>query len=163
VGAGIGMSAGAGIGAGIGGSTNGGGLGVTTSVTGFDGVTTTKSSFTGLDGKTTSSTVTTQGSSGGIFGSASAGMTASGGAFAGLGTSRTTLPSAGFNPDMLLPPPLPPGGPNASYDVSGRVVSNNGQVAASYSASAVTVWCGGEDESVGRRSRSHSRPHSHAR
>jgi hypothetical protein len=143
IGAGIGggIGIGAGMSAGIGGSAGGAGFGVTTSVTGFDGVTTTKSSFTGLDGSRTSSTVTTQGSSGGIFGSASAGMTASGGAFAGLGSSRTTLPSAMFNPDMLLPPPLPPGGPNASYDVSGRVVSNNGQVAATYSASAgVTVW-----------------------
>ena len=146
-GIGIGASAGGGIGAGIsggiGGSAGGGiGISASTSVTGFDGVTTnsTSASFTGLDGVTRSSSSTTQSSMGG-FGSASAGISASAGAFAGLGASRTSMPGAGFNPDRLLPPPLPATGAQARYDVSGRVVSDNGQVAASYSARAgVAVW-----------------------
>jgi hypothetical protein len=51
------------------------------------------------------------------------------------------LPGAGFNPDLFLPPRVPISGTNTSYDVSGRVVSGNGQMAASYSARAgVTVW-----------------------
>lgn len=142
--AGAGFSMGGGISAGIGGGigvsggigAGGGGFGITTtsSVTGFDGVTTTKtnSSFTGLGGVTQSASSTTQ---------STAGISASAGAFAGLGTSRTTLPSAGFNPDSLLPLPAPSAGANASFDVSGRAVSGSGQVAASYSARAgVTVW-----------------------
>lgn len=148
-GIGIGASAGAGIaagisgGIGISGSASGGiGISASTSVTGFNGVTTTSTSasFTGLDGITRSSSSTTQSSAGG-FGSASAGISASAGAFAGLGASRTSMPGAGFNPDRLLPPPLPATGAQARYDVSGRVVSDNGQVAASYSARAgVAVW-----------------------
>lgn len=147
-GAGIGMSAGAGIGmsAGLG----GGGIGISTStsVTGLDGVTTTTSSstMTGLDGVTHSNSMTTQ-TSGGMgmggvgfgMGSASAGMTASGGAFAGLGMSRTTMPPASFNPDTLLPPPLAAGA-GASFDVSGRLVGSEQQVAASYSHTSVTTW-----------------------
>lgn len=138
-GAGIGLSGSVGIGgsAGIGAGMSGGGFGITTStsVTGFDGMTrtTTNSSFTGPGGTTHSSSSTMT--------SSSAGVSASAGAFAGLGMSRTTLPSAGFNPESLLPPPAPAAGPRASYDVSGRVVSDDGQVAASYSARAgVQVW-----------------------
>lgn len=143
IGASVGAGIGAGISGGIGGSAGGGiGISASTSVTGFDGVTTnsTSASFTGLDGVTRSSSSTTQSSMGG-FGSASAGISASAGAFAGLGASRTSMPGAGFNPDRLLPPPLPATGAQARYDVSGRVVSDNGQVAASYSARAgVAVW-----------------------
>ena len=138
IGASVGAGIGAGISGGIGGSAGGGiGISASTSVTGFDGVTTnsTSASFTGLDGVTRSSSSTTQSSMGG-FGSASAGISASAGAFAGLGASRTSMPGAGFNPDRLLPPPLPATGAQARYDVSGRVVSDNGQVAASYSARA---------------------------
>jgi hypothetical protein len=50
------------------------------------------------------------------------------------------LPGAGFNPELLLPPPMPVSGTNTVFDVSGRTVSGNGQIAASYSARAVTVW-----------------------
>lgn len=90
-------------------------------MTGFDGVTRTTSSSS--------------------VGSGSTGIPATAGAFAGLGASRTTLPGAGFDPDRLLPPPLPGGGASTSYDVSGRAVSGDGQFAASYSAHAgVTVW-----------------------
>lgn len=133
IGGGVGIGGGAGIGmsAGIG----GGGITTSTSVTGFDGMTktTTNSSFTGPGGTARSSSSTMIGSS--------AGVSASAGAFAGLGASRTTLPGAGFNPESLLPPPAPAAGPRASYDVSGRVVSDDGQVAASYSArSGVQVW-----------------------
>jgi hypothetical protein len=71
----------------------------------------------------------------------SAGIPASAGAFNGLGSSRMTLPGAGFNPDLLLPPPMPVGTSSTYYDVSGRAISSNGQVAASYSAGAgVSVW-----------------------
>lgn len=156
MGGGIGLSAGAGIGMsggiGIGGSAGvglgmsaglnvglgGGGIGISTStsVTGFDGVTHSSSttSVTGFDGVTR----TTSSSS---VGSGSTGIPATAGAFAALGASRTTLPGAGFDPDRLLPPPLPGGGASTNYDVSGRAVSGDGQVAASYSAHAgVTVW-----------------------
>ncbi len=142
-GIGVGISGGIGIGGSIGGAAGAGiGISTSTSVTGLNGVTTTSTSasFTGLDGVTRSSSSTTQSSVGG-FGSASAGISASAGAFAGLGASRTSMPGAGFNPDRLLPPPLPATGAQARYDVSGRVVSDNGQVAASYSARAgVAVW-----------------------
>lgn len=126
MGASAGLSAGAGLGASVGvGMTAGAGLGA----------------GAGIDIGVSAGTFGGAGFSAGIGGSASAGMTASGGAFAGLGTSRTTLPSAGFNPDLLLPSPLPPTGTGASFDVSGRVVSGSGQVAASYSAqSGVVVW-----------------------
>ena len=153
---GIGLSAGAGIGMsggiGIGGSAGvglgmsagldiglgGGGIGISTStsITGLDGVTHSSSttSVTGFDGVTR----TTSSSS---VGSGSTGIPATAGAFAGLGASRTTLPGAGFDPDRLLPPPLPGGGARTNYDVSGRAVSGDGQFAASYSAHAgVTVW-----------------------
>lgn len=147
--AGFGMSAGAGIGisAGAGVGVSGGGIGISTStsVTGFDGVTTTttSSSTTGFDGVTRSSTTTSQsaGGFGGMgFGSASAGVTASAGAFAGLGTSRTTMPSAGFDLDSLLPPPLPAAGAGANFDVSGRLVGGEQQVATTWSHSSVTTW-----------------------
>lgn len=69
-------------------------------------------------------------------GSASAGVSASQGAFAALGSSKTTLPAGGFSLDKLLPPPAPAVGPNAHFDSTGKVVSSGGQVAASYSASA---------------------------
>jgi len=63
------------------------------------------------------------------------------GAFAGLGTSRTTLPGAYFNPDVLLPPPNVRVGTSTIFDVSGRAISADGQVAAAYSArSSVTTW-----------------------
>ena len=138
--AGFGMTAGAGAG-----FSSGGGFAMTTStsITGFDGVTrtTTTSRTTGFDGVTRTSTASSELGGGMAWGSASAGVTASAGAFAGLGQSRTTLPSAGFDPDRLLPPPLPGGGVTTRYDVSGRAVSADGQVAASYSArAAVTVW-----------------------
>ncbi len=69
-------------------------------------------------------------------GSASAGVSASQGAFAALGTSKTTLPSGGFSLDKLLPPPAPVVGANAQFDSTGKVVSAGGQVAAVYTASA---------------------------
>ena len=126
-------------------STSGGGFSMTTStsVTGFDGVTTIRTTTTtsGFDGITRTTTTTGQTTSGQPWGSATVGIPATAGAFAGLGSSRTTLPGAGFNSDLLLPPPLPVGGTNTFYDVSGRAVSGSGQVAASYSARAgVTVW-----------------------
>lgn len=147
-GAGIGMSGGIGIGgsAGVGLGMSAGldiglgggriGISTSTSITGLDGVTHSSSttSVTGFDGVTR----TTSSSS---VGSGSTGIPATVGAFAGLGASRTTLPGAGFDPDRLLPPPLPGGGASTNYDVSGRAVSGDGQFAASYSAHAgVTVW-----------------------
>jgi hypothetical protein len=83
----------------------------------------------------------TIGQSGGFasYGSPTSGVPAAWGAFAGLGPSRTTLPGAGFDPDRLLPPPLPGAGVTTIYDVSGRALSDNGQVAASYGA-RVTLW-----------------------
>lgn len=150
IGGGIGLSGGIGAGAGIGAAVgigiggSGGGLGLTTStsVTGFDGVTRTDTtaSVTGLDGVTRTTSSSTS-STGGSFGSGSAGAMASAGAFAGLGTSRTSLPPSTFNLDSLLPPPLPATGNGANYDISGRVVSSDGQIAASYAAqSGVRVW-----------------------
>jgi hypothetical protein len=73
------------------------------------------------------------------WGSPSAGMPASAGAFAGLGYSRTSTPSAAFNPDLLLPPPGAPVTANTLFDVSGRAVSSGGQVAASYSAQSYSM------------------------
>jgi hypothetical protein len=72
-------------------------------------------------------------------GSASAGVPASLGAFAGLGTSRTSLPGPGFDPTRLLPPPAPMVGSSTLFDVSGRVVGSDGQVAAAYAVSTV-AW-----------------------
>jgi hypothetical protein len=138
--AGIGMSGGAGIGiggsAGIGLGGGAGGIGITTSstssVTGLDGVTHSRSStsFTGIgaDGSIVST------------GSATAGVSMSQGAFAGLGSSKTTLPSASFNPGALLGPPLPSVGPDARFDSTGRLLSGGGQVAASYSAGASVTF-----------------------
>lgn len=131
IGIGGGIGAGAGIGAsagiGLGGSGGGVGMSASTSVTGLDGVTRTNTTSTA--------------SSGGGFGSGSAGAMASAGAFAGLGTSRISLPPSSFNLDSLLPPAMPAAGSGASYDVSGRMVSSDGQVAASYAArSSVKVW-----------------------
>lgn len=138
--AGIGMSGGAGIGiggsAGIGLSGGAGGIGITTSssssVTGLDGVTHSRSStsFTGIgaDGSIVST------------GSATAGVSMSQGAFAGLGSSKTTLPSASFNPNALLGPPMPSVGPDARFDSTGKLLSGGGQVAASYSAGASVTF-----------------------
>jgi hypothetical protein len=68
-------------------------------------------------------------------------MPASGGAFAGLGSSRTAMPGAAFNPDLMLPPPGVPVTTTTLFDVSGRAVSPDGQVAAAYSArSFETSW-----------------------
>lgn len=144
IGGGIGVSAGIGASAGIGLGGSGGGIGMSasTSVTGQDGVTRTNttSSVTGLDGANRTSSTSTA-SNGGGFGSGSAGAMASAGAFAGLGISRISLPPSSFNLDSLLPPAMPAVGNGASYDVSGRMVSSDGQVAASYSArSSVKVW-----------------------
>jgi hypothetical protein len=134
-GAGIGMSAGVGMSAGAGIGMSGGGIGagatMTTSVTGFDGVThsETRSSFAG----------TTAGGAW-VSGSATAGISASQGAFAGLGRSKMTLPSASYNPSQLLGPPLPSVGPDARFDATGRLISGGGQVAASYSAQASVTF-----------------------
>jgi hypothetical protein len=140
--AGIGGGIGASAGIGIGGASGGIGLTTSTSVTGFDGVTRTDStsSVTGFDGVTRTTSSSTS-SMGGSFGSGSAGAMASAGAFAGLGSSRTSLPPSTFNLDSLLPPPLPATGSGARYDISGRVMTGNGQIAASYTAqSGVKVW-----------------------
>lgn len=75
----------------------------------------------------------------GASGSASAGISLSQGAFASLGASKTTLPSASFNPNLLLGPPMPGVGPTARFATSGRLVTGGGQVAASYSAN-VTIF-----------------------
>jgi hypothetical protein len=71
---------------------------------------------------------------------ASAGVSASQGAFAGLGASKTVLPSAAFDPGRLLPPPRPAVGIDARFDETGRIVSGDGQVAASWAASGVTFF-----------------------
>jgi hypothetical protein len=104
---------GAGLGLGAGGSGAGIGLGasMTTSVTGLDGV----SHQTSMS-----------------LGSASAGIAASQGAFAGLGTSKTTTAAPNFDPDRFLGPPAASVGPYAQFNSSGRLVTSNGQVAASY-------------------------------
>jgi hypothetical protein len=128
-GASFGASAGAGLGAGasFGGSASGFSMTSATSVTGFDGITSTQTSFSSSSGS---------GSFGSISRSASAGVSASEGAFFGLGVSKTTLPSASFDPSRLLPPPMPRAGPGARFDSTGKLVSSGGQVAASYSAQA---------------------------
>jgi len=115
-----------------GGKSSGGGFGLstsmTTSVTGFDGVTRTEtsSSFTGLSGSTSSRTVS--------MSQSSAGVAASYGAFAGLGVSKTVMANASFDPDRLLAPPSPWVGPYARFESTGRLVTAGGQVAASYTA-----------------------------
>jgi hypothetical protein len=138
------FGAASGMALGAGGSGTGGfSMTTSSSVTGFDGVTrsSTSTTTTGFDGVSRTTTSSSQTSASASWGSASAGIPASAGAFAGLGTSRTTLPGAGFNPDLLLPPPGVPVNTSTTFDVSGRAVSGNGQVAASYSArSSVTVW-----------------------
>ncbi|HEX8238980.1 MAG TPA: hypothetical protein VF574_04485 [Allosphingosinicella sp.] len=141
-GAGIGLSAGTGMSAGAGmtadagiGISGGGGIGVgatmTTSVTGFDGVTHTETS-SAFAGRTASGAW--------VSGSATAGVSASQGAFAGLGTSKMTLPSASFDPSRMLGPPLPSVGPDARFDATGKLISGGGQVAASYSAQASVTF-----------------------
>ena len=148
-GIGFGMSAGAGIGFGgeaglsMGASAGAGagGFGVSTSstmsMTGFDGVTRTEThgSFTGPLGSSSSGSVSYS------SGSATAGLSASQGAFAGLGLSKTTAPSAAFDPTRLLGPPSPAVGPFSQFDSSGRLVSSGGQVAASYAVhESVTIF-----------------------
>jgi hypothetical protein len=137
-GAGFGASAGAGIGFDMTGGASmgasGGGFGIsssmTTSVTGFDGVTRTEtqSTFMSPSGTTSSRSVSTS------AGSWSAGMTASEGAFMGLGFSKTTAAAPTFDPDRFLGPPAPAIGPFAEFSSSGRLISTGGQVAASYTA-----------------------------
>ncbi|MBV9931299.1 MAG: hypothetical protein JO013_10180 [Alphaproteobacteria bacterium] len=73
-------------------------------------------------------------------GRASAGVAASAGAFAGLGASKTVLPSAAFDPARLLPPPRPAVGIETRFDETGRIVSADGQVAASWAAGGVTFF-----------------------
>jgi contractile injection system tube protein len=131
---GMGMSAGAGI-------SGGGGFGTsasaTTSVTGLDGITRTEthSSLTGPLGTTSSSSLSYS------SGSATAGVTASQGAFAGLGVSKTTAPSAAFDPTRLIGPPSPSVGPFAQFDSSGRLLGSGGQAAASYAVhESVTIF-----------------------
>ena len=133
IGIGAGASAGFSMNAGgAAGLSSGGGFGLstsmTTSVTGFDGVTRTEtsSSFTGLSGSTSSRTVS--------MSQSSAGVAASYGAFAGLGVSKTVMANASFDPDRLLAPPSPWVGPYARFESTGRLVTSNGQVAASYTA-----------------------------
>jgi len=121
----------------FGASASGAGVSMTstTSVTGFDGVTRTEteSSFIDASGSSSYSSVSSS--------RMSAGVSASEGAFWGLGTSKTTLPSASFDPSRLLPPPMPRAGPGARFDSTGKLVSAGGQVAASYSAQAsVTIF-----------------------
>ena len=131
-GASAGASFGASAGAGIG--SSGFATSSATKVTGFDGVTRTQtsSSLTGFDGTTTSSRSVSVSA-----GAASAGVAAADGAFIGLGTSRTTLPSARFDPALLLPPPGPAVGAWSRFDSTGKVIGGGGgQVAAGYSASA---------------------------
>ena len=101
---------------------------MTTSVTGFDGVTRTEtsSSFTGPSGTTSSRTVS--------MSQSSAGVAASYGAFAGLGVSKTVTAGFSFDPDRLLAPPAPSVGPYARFESTGRLVTAGGQVAASYTA-----------------------------
>jgi len=140
-----GPAAGAGIAFGAGSTASSGGFSMTTSssVTGFDGVTrsSTTTSVTGFDGTTRATTSSTTSTGGSAWGSGSAGVPASAGAFAGLGSSRTTLPGAYFNPETLLPPPGVRVGTTTLFDVSGRAISADGQVAAGYSAkSSVTTW-----------------------
>lgn len=109
---GVGASASAGFGVGAAGSGAGFGIGasMTTSVTGFDGVTRTETH------------------------SASAGIAASQGAFAGLGKSKTTTAAPSFDPDRFLGPPAASVGPYAQFSSSGRLITSHGQVAASYTA-----------------------------
>ncbi|MEE9432854.1 MAG: hypothetical protein V3V15_01270 [Sphingorhabdus sp.] len=139
--AGFGASAGAGFGASASsafGASASAGFGASASA-GFSAGATSASSFSSSSFTTSSSSSSSFSSSSASasFGSASAGMSASAGAFAGLGTSKTALPPANFNIESLLPPPSPaPAGDGGQYDVSGRVVSGNGQVAASYEAHA---------------------------
>ena len=101
---------------------------MTTSVTGFDGVTRTEtsSSFTGPSGSSSSRTVS--------MSQSSAGVAASYGAFAGLGVSKTVTAGVSFDPDRLLAPPAPSVGPYARFESTGRLVTASGQVAASYTA-----------------------------
>ena len=137
IGGGIGMGGAMGAGVGMG---AGGGLGITTSssvsMTGLDGVTRTEShsSFTGPLGTTSSSSVSY------TSGSATAGLSASQGAFAGLGVSKTTAPGPAFDPNRFLGPPSPPVGPFAQFDTSGRLVTSGGQVAASYAVHEKVVF-----------------------
>ncbi len=50
------------------------------------------------------------------------------------------MPPSSFNIDSLLPPPLPSAGAGASFDVSGRLVGGEQQVATSWSQTSVTTW-----------------------
>lgn len=136
---GIGLSAGAGVGVGAGlGAAAGIGIGGSAGI--GVGVGIGAGAGIGASGGIGASAGVGGAARGGT-GSATAGLSASAGAFAGLGNSRTTAPGVGFNPDRLLPPPLPATGAQTRYDVSGRLVSDTGQVAASYSARAgVTLW-----------------------
>ncbi|HEX5182419.1 MAG TPA: hypothetical protein VFW19_04605 [Allosphingosinicella sp.] len=138
--AGIGASAGVGFGASAGvaiGASAGVGFGASASASAGIGF----SASASVSSTTIASTTTVAGTSTTISissGRASAGMAASDGAFAGLGPSKTTMPSGGFNPDRLLPPPRPAVGIGARFDETGMLVSGNGQVAASWSDS-VTI------------------------
>jgi hypothetical protein len=76
-----------------------------------------------------------------MSGSATAGLTASQGAFAGLGVSKTTAPSAAFDPTRLIGPPSPAVGPFAQFDSSGRLLASGGQAAAGYAVhESVTIF-----------------------
>jgi hypothetical protein len=49
-------------------------------------------------------------------------------------------PSAAFDPERLLPPPRPGVGLDARFDETGRIVSGDGQVAASWAGGGVTFF-----------------------
>lgn len=133
-GAGIGVGGGIGIGGGIGASAGAGIGGVISLGTSSSGGLSASASMsvTGLDGVTRTSSSTS--------GSSSAGLTAAQGAFAGLGTSKTTMPSASFDPGRFLPPPAPAVGPGAQFDKSGKLTTGNGQVAATYEAQGAVTF-----------------------
>jgi hypothetical protein len=135
-GAGIGMGASAGLGAGAGiGMSAGAGAGMSGGIGMSAGAGIGMSTGAGI-GASAGAGFAASAGAGIVSGSATAGISASQGAFAGLGASKMTLPGPSFKPGQMASAAMPSVGAGAHFDATGKLVSGGGQVAASYSTHA---------------------------